>query len=125
MSDYKELKFGGVLRDIRTSRSLTIRQFSETCYISPTYICDLENGHRKATMQVMNNISNTLSLTEEENKNMMDAFSYDRLQIPTELLYYLIDNDLLESVKAFKEYDEKGTAVKGFAKELKKSNQSK
>ena len=120
MEEVKGLKFGVVLRDIRTSRNMTVRDFSDTCSMSVGYICDLEKGNRKATLQDMDNVVNNLILTEEEHQEMINAFAYDRLQIPVELLYYLIDNNLLESIKAFKEYDEKGTKVKQFAKSLKK-----
>jgi len=115
----QELRFGTVLKNIRTTRNMTVRDLSDTCSMSIAYICDLEKGNRKATVQVMNNVSTNLTLTEEEQKDMINAFAYDRLQIPKELLYYLIDNDLLESIKIFKEHDEKGLQVKQLAKNLR------
>jgi transcriptional regulator with XRE-family HTH domain len=118
MEGVKDLKFGEVLKDVRTTRNMTVRDFSDTCSISIAYICDLEKGNRKVTPQVMSNMTSNLILTEEEQKAMINAFAYDRLQIPAELLYYLIDNDLLESIKIFKEHDEKGIKVKQFAKSL-------
>jgi len=119
MEEVKGLKFGVVLKKIRTSRSMTVRDFSDTCLMSPAYVCDLENGNRKATAQVMNSLTNNLTLTEEEHKEMINAFAYDRLQIPSELLMYLIDNDLLPSLKVLKEHDKEGTSIKKLAKTLK------
>jgi len=119
-TDKEQLNFGKVLRNIRENRELSVRAMSRICGCSAVYISDLENNNRKVTMSVINNISSKMVLTNEEKEQMMQAYSHDRLQIPVELLYYLIDNDLLESIKIFKEHDEKGTKVKQFAKSLKK-----
>ena len=118
MEEVRGSKFSVVLKNIRTTRNMTVRDFSDTCSISAAYVCDLEKGNRKVTSQVMSNMTSNLNLTEEEHKAMINAFAYDRLQIPKEVLYYLIDNDLLESIKIFKEYDAKGTKVKQLAKSL-------
>ena len=122
MNEVKGLKFSAVLKDIRTSRGMTVREFSKTCHISGAYISDLEHGNRKATVQVMNNITNNLTLTDEENKDMINAFAYDRLQIPTELLCYLVDNDLLPSLKVLKEHDKEGNSIKKLAKTMQNNH---
>jgi transcriptional regulator with XRE-family HTH domain len=123
MEEVKGLKFGVVLRDIRTSRNMTVRDFSSTCSMSVGYISDLEKGNRKATVQVMNSLTNNLMLTEEEHKKIINAFAYDRLQIPSELLLYLVDNDLLPSLQVLKECDKEGTNIKKLAKTLKSTKE--
>lgn len=115
----EQLQFGAVLRSIRQQRELSVRAMSKLCGVSPIYISDLENNNRKVTLNVINNITGKVVLTKEENEQMMQAYSHDRLDIPVELLYYLIDNDLLDSIKTFKEYDSNGTIVKQLAKSLK------
>jgi len=119
MSDVgQNLKFGQTLRDIRNSRGLSVRQFAIKCDLSIAYTSDLENNNRKATMSVINKICSNIVLTEQEKEAMMDAFTRDRLEIPVELLCYLIDNDLLESLKIIKETDPKGTNIKKLALKL-------
>lgn len=115
----KNLKFGQVLRDIRNNRGLSVRQFALKCGVSAIYISDLENNNRKSTMSVINKICNNICLTEQELQSMMDAFTRDRLDIPVELLYYLIDNDLIESLQTIKESDKKGVNIKKLALKLK------
>ena len=122
MEEVQGLKFGVILKNIRTTRNMTVRDFSDTCFMSVGYISDLEKGNRKATAQVMNNITTNLNLTEEEHKDMINAFAYDRLQIPSELLMYLVDNDLLPSLKVLKENDKEGKSIKKLAKTFKGIN---
>lgn len=114
----KNLKFGQILRNIRNNRALSVRQFALKCGLSAAYISDLENNNRKATMSVTNKICNNICLTEQELQSMMDAFTRDRLDIPVDLLYYLINNDLIESLKMIKETDEKGINIKKLALKL-------
>lgn len=118
----EKLKFGTVLRNIRENRELSVRAMSRLCECSAVYISDLENNNRKVTMNVINNISSKMLLSDEEKNQMMQAYSHDRLQIPVELLYYLIDNNLLESIKILKEYDKDGTSIKQMAKKIKDNN---
>ena len=64
----KESKFGSFLKAMRYSKALTMRDFAAILGISATYISDLENGIRKPTLNLLNRISSSLALTEEENK---------------------------------------------------------
>jgi len=52
----------------------------------------------------------------------MKAFARDRLDIPVELLYYLIDNELIESIKIIKNEDAKGETIKRLALALKNNS---
>lgn len=112
------LKFGQVLKDIRNNRCLSVRQFALKCGVSAIYISDLENNNRKVTMSVINKICNNICLTEQEHQTIMYAFSHDRIDIPVELLYYLINNDLIDSLQTIKEIDEKGVNIKKLALKL-------
>lgn len=119
MNDSVKPKFGKTLKNIRENRDLSIRQFSKMCDFSAAYISDLEKDNRKPTIELINRISNNFILTEEEKNKMKDAFIHDRLEVPSELLYYLIDNDLIESLKILKELDSKGENIKRLAFFLK------
>lgn len=125
MKNEEKLKFGSVLNYIRTSRELSMRQLAIICGLSAMYISDLENGNRKPTLRVIECISKKLLLTDEEYSMMMDAFAHDRLQVPVDILYYLIDNDLIESLNILKEVDKKGDNIKRLALSLNNGNNSK
>ena len=116
------LKFAKILKDIRESREISIRLFSSICGFSPAYISDLEKSNRKPTLNVINSIIENIPLSKEEKDSLLKAFNRDRLNIDEELLHYIIDNDLVESLRVFKEFDSDGSHVKSFAKTLKNDN---
>lgn len=115
----KQLTFGDTLKLIRIQKNLTIRNFSEITGISPAYICDLEKGYRKGNLNTVMKISEKLILSEDENKMLMYSFYREHLSLPEELIYYLIDNDLLDSIKIIKENDKNGERIKTLALNLK------
>lgn len=118
-------KFGNVLKQIRTNQNLSLREFAKLCMFSPAYISDLEKNHRKPTLEVIKRISENFVITEEEQKIIMNTFIHDRLELPIELLYYLIDNDLIESLRILKEVDKDGQNIKRLAFSLNKNNRHK
>lgn len=115
----KDLKFGKTLRNIRNNRCLSVRQFAVRCGFSPVYISDLENNNRKPTIKVIEGISQNFDLSEEEHKMMMDAFAHDRLTIPVEVLYWILDNDLIDSLSVLKDLDPKGKETKNFTLQMR------
>ena len=118
-------KFGSVIKEIRENRNLSIRGLASLCEFSAAYVSDLETNKRNPTLKVIKHMSENLKLTENEHKMMMDAFAHDRLQIPVHLLYYVIDNDLIESLKVLKEVDEDGQNIKHLALSLNKNKGAK
>ena len=114
----EHLTFSTTLKLIRAQKNLTIRKFNEITGISPAYICDLEKGYRKGTLEIVNIISKKLMLSKDENKLLMNSFYRDHLSLPQELIYYLIDNDLLDSIKFIKENDQNGNSIKTLASNL-------
>jgi len=115
-------KFGSVIKEIRENRNLSIRGLASLCELSAAYVSDLETNKRNPTLKVIKHMSENLKLTENEHKMMMDAFAHDRLQIPVDLLYYVIDNDLIESLKVLKKVDKDGQNIKRLALSLNKNN---
>ena len=118
-------KFGSVIKEIRENRNLSIRVLASLCELSAAYVSDLETNKRNPTLKVIKHMSENLKLTEFEHKMMMDAFAHDRLQIPVDLLYYVIDNDLIESLKVLKEVDKDGQNIKHLALSLDKNKVTK
>ncbi len=117
-----ENKFGNIIKYIRIDRNLSLRDFAKLCEFSPAYISDLEKNNRKPSTEVIKRISERLAITRDEQKMMMDAYFHDRLEIPSELLHYIIDNDLIESLKILKELDSDGQDIKNLAFSLKNNN---
>lgn len=118
----EKLIFGFILKKIRNNREISIRRLASILGISAVYLSDLENNARKVTLNVIEKIKSNLILTEDEEQLMMNAFTHDRLNVPVEILYYLIDNDLLDSIKTIKKEDAKGESIKRLAKTFKTEN---
>ena len=108
----KTLKFGSTLKLIRLEKELTMRKFSDITGISPAYLCDLEKGYRKGNLELVRTICEKLTLTKQEHKMLMNAYYRDHLSLPEDIIYYLIDNDLLDSIRNIKENDQHGESVK-------------
>lgn len=117
-----ENKFGSTIKCIRNNRNLSLRDLAKLCEFSPAYISDLEKNNRKPSIEVIKRISERLELISEEQKMVMDAFFHDRLEIPSELLHYIIDNDLIESLNILREFDSDGQDIKNLAFSLKNNN---
>lgn len=118
----KHISFSTTLKLIRAQKNLTVRKFSEITGISPAYICDLEKGYRKGTLETVNTISERLILSENENKLLMNSFYRDHLSLPEDIIYYLIDNDLLDSIRTLKKNDKNGDHIKTLALNINKKN---
>lgn len=115
------LIFGQFLKEIRNNRKMSLRSFAGILGVSAAYLLDLENNARKVTINIINKIKSNLVLTQDEELKMEKAFMHDRLIISTDLLYYLIDNDLLDSIKTIQEEDKKGESIKRLALTFKQN----
>ena len=113
-----KLTFGNALRKIRTDRTLTIRNFANLLGYSPVYICDLENGNRKPTLELINTFNNKLFLTEEEYKSLQKGylFAHPENVIPFDVMCYILENNLIEALKTLEATDKKGTKIKDLVK---------
>ena len=118
----EKLIFGQTIKEIRTNRKMSVRALASTLGVSAVYLSDLENSARKVTLTVVDKVKSNLILSEEEEKKVMSAFSHDRLDIPVELLYYLIDNELVDSLKTIQKEDVKGESIKCLALKFNSNN---
>lgn len=85
---------------------------------SSTYVSESENGWRMATVSYLNSIKNNLMLSDEDKKVLLLAYNRDRLNVNDDLLYYLIDNDLVESLEIIRKFDEFCDEIKKIAKKF-------
>lgn len=118
-----DLAFGKVVNNIRISRNLTIRSLCEVLNLSIGYICDIEKGNRYPTVDLIQRLIANFELTEQEINMLWNTYSRERLSLPPELLHYLINNDLLQSIHRIKEVDPKGEKIKSLALTINPKNQ--
>ena len=107
-----------MLKKIREDYILTVREMAKISGFSPAYVSESENGVRMATLIYLKSLKENLHLSEEESNALLRAYNRDRLNIDEDILYYLIDNDLLDSLDVIRKLDKKGELIKRLAKNL-------
>lgn len=126
MSNYEDkLMFGKVLNDIRCKRGLTFRKMAAILDFCCAYLCDLEKGNRLPTLEVIQRLKEKLNITEEEYLKLSDAYALAHSTIPQDVMQYIIDNELISTIRTLKRVDETGTKTKEFVYTLNKQNKSK
>lgn len=92
------MKFNDYLSSKRKEKGITVRAFAEMVHISPSFLCDLESGHRefpstsKVNPNLLQDIVASLELVGEDAQRMEDLAHASMLEndkVPTELSAYL------------------------------------
>lgn len=112
--EHGKLMFGTALNQIRMSRNLSLRKFASIIEFTPAYISDLEKGNRLPTLEVLSRVSQKIILSEEEKKLLNEGyrFAHPSIFIPIDVMYYILENDLVDSIKKLEKLDKKGTKIK-------------
>lgn len=116
------LPFGEYVKQRRESLGKTLRGFATEVDISPAYLCDIENGNRKAPERFLEKFVNALSITGPEEINSfydlagvskngqhsdintyIDALPSARMALRTAKDNNFTDDDWLELIKIIKE----------------------
>ena len=63
------LPFGEFVKQRREGLGKTIRAFAAEVKMSPAYLCDIENGNRRAPERYLENFANALGITSAEEIN--------------------------------------------------------
>lgn len=63
------LPFGEFVKQRREALGKTIRSFAAEVKMSPAYLCDIENGNRRAPERYLENFANALGITSAEELN--------------------------------------------------------
>ena len=110
--------FGNSLRNIRNSRTLSVRGFAKVVGYSAVYISDLENGNRKPNLEMINIFNEKLLLTDEEFKSLQKGylFAHPENVIPLEVMYYILENNLVDPLKTLEATDKEGIKIKQLVK---------
>lgn len=118
--------FGNSLMEIRNARGLSARDLAKLVGFSNVYISDLEKGNRKPTLKMINIFCNTLLLTDEEKQKLNDGFAYahPELVIPSDIMYYILENNLVDTIRIIQQEDENGTKLKTLAKTINKTKEN-
>lgn len=64
-----KLPFGEYIRQRREKLKKTLRGFASEVEISPAYLCDIENGNRKAPARFLEKFIEALAITDPEEQN--------------------------------------------------------
>ena len=67
--DKINLPFGEFVKQSREALGKTIRAFAAEVKMSPAYLCDIENGNRRAPERYLENFANALGITKTEELN--------------------------------------------------------
>ena len=116
------LPFGEFVRKRREHLGKTMRAFAAEIEISPAYLCDIENGNRKAPERFLEKMANALSIVEADELNSfydlagvskngqhsdintyIDALPSARMALRTAKDNNFTDEDWLELIKIIKQ----------------------
>ena len=109
------MQFKEYLAEKRSQRKIPVRVFAQLVGISPSFLCDLESGHRsfpsdpKLSEQLFPKMVQVLGLTEEETaefKALADQSTLEGGKLPVDIREYLLRNP--QAQVALRKAKEKG-----------------
>ena len=88
------LPFGEYVKQRREQLGKTMRGFAAEVEISPAYLCDIENGNRKAPERFLEKFVSALAITEPEEINgFYDLARVRRNVEPQRLLHFAVGGE--------------------------------
>ena len=69
-----EEQLGMRVRYLRNQKHLTIEEFSFECELSKNYLCELENGKRNPSLEVLEKIAKALNMSISELTDGLTSF---------------------------------------------------
>lgn len=95
-------RFGNYIVDLRNKKmnNSSSRQIAKLLDITPQYMCDIENGSRVPSAQLLNKIVEVFKLENEEKDKLYDyaATSYKNNKVPADIADFIINNDEAKNV---------------------------
>lgn len=73
--DNSNLPFGEYVKQRREHLGKTIRKLASEIEISPAYLCDIENGNRKAPEKFLEKFAKALEITNQDELNVFYDFA--------------------------------------------------
>lgn len=117
----REKQFGITLNKMRISRGITLRGLAKLLNYSPAYISDIEKGNRLPTLELMERI-NVLCPTEIELNKLNKGYILARPTSLTDIITYICNNDLIDTIRELKQIDKDGTKIKKMVLDMKQED---
>ncbi len=92
MYNNKENEFSRYIKYLRAKYNLSLKDFALMIGFSSPYVCDLQQGFRLPTENVVERIIRALDLNEEDKRGLYDAAGEALNVIPFDVHRYLLNN---------------------------------
>ncbi len=90
-------KLGNYIADLRNKKlnNISSRKAAKMLDITPQYMCDIENGSRIPSAQLLGKIVEVFKLKNEEGNKLYDyaAASSKNNKVPADIANFIINND--------------------------------
>ena len=116
----KDLQFPAYIEKFKKEKNLTKKALAQRLGFATTYIWDLENGHRRITLSIATRFIKNFDLDENEVNEIYEIYNHDNGIIPADLVYFIVNNKLIDDIRTIKEYDSKGQTIKKLAESYEK-----
>ena len=116
---YDKLIFAKTLKEIKKNHKLTQKDLALLLNYSQSYIKDLEKGARLPSIELIRRIIININLTKDEKEMINIAYFTLHPNIPLDLVSYIEENNLLNTLSEFKRVDPTGTNLKRLVLEIK------
>ena len=98
--------FGEFLVQRRLKSDISAKWLAEALGISQVYMCDIENGSRIPSAQMLKRLSELLLLSEEERYEMYDLAAKSFNTVSLDVTEYVMSNDMVRrALRTAQKYD--------------------
>ena len=115
-----KLIFAKTLKLIKTNHKLTNKDLAILLNYSTSYIRDLEKGCRLPSIELIRRIIININLTKDEKEMINIAYFTLHPNTTLDLVSYIEENNLLNTLSDFKRVDPTGTNIKKLVLKIKK-----
>lgn len=119
----KKINFGTWLKNYR--KPLTLRQTALRLNISPTYLCDIENGNGFPPYPLTKVIAEKQNMSKEDIETMYDLLAIDKDTIPMDVIEKIKETNTANKIRKLLELDPNGEALEQLINGLQKQKQYK
>lgn len=124
--NYNEYSFGKYIHDRRRELGLTIRELAKKMEISVAYLCDIENGHRKAPITSEKGKSYMVNFIKYLKINESEVAIFYEMALATRYLSYKIPifpNDYCADITDYLKCNKQAQAALRLAMEINLSDE--
>lgn len=90
------MSFGKLIKEKRLKKNMTMKDVANRLDLSVSYLSDIEKGRRNPLeLDKLQELSKILSLTQEEENQMMDLAGKERNEVSPDLSNYVVKNQVV------------------------------